>query len=89
MKPLSPWLGVALIALGIVAVGVCAYAKVSAGAVVFALISLGISIVQTNMHLATRRELVELRASMRPMSSPSLPPLPTIPPLNNHKPSKE
>ncbi len=65
---MNPWAVVAL-----VTVGVCGSLGFSAlghpdGGAVFALVSVGFSILGARLHTETRKELQTLRASMRPPS---------------------
>jgi hypothetical protein len=71
----SPWLGVVLIALGLVAIVVFDWLKIPQGASALAVLTLGIAILQGVSHQNTSKELtnttnelVTLRKSMRPPS---------------------
>jgi hypothetical protein len=69
MKIPGPWIGVALIALGIATAIAFAHWHVVAGEIVGAVVTLGIAVIQANMHVQQAKENVMLRESMRPPPS--------------------
>ena len=68
MKLNSAWLGVTLIALGLVATVVFTWLKIPEGATAISIVVLGIAVLQGQSVHTTTTELKNLRASMRPPS---------------------
>lgn len=69
MKLNSAWLGVTLIALGLVATVVFTWLKIPEGATAISIVVLGIAVLQGQSVHTTTTELKNLRASMRPPPS--------------------
>jgi uncharacterized membrane protein AbrB (regulator of aidB expression) len=78
----NAWLGVTLIALGLVAVVMFTWLKIPEGATAISIVVLGIAIIQGQAAHSTTQELTSLRKSMRPpslvdefekLSSPNIP----------------
>jgi hypothetical protein len=69
MKLNNAWLGVILIALGLIAICVFTWLKIPQGATAIAIVTLGIGILQGIGHQNATQEVKTLRASMRPPPS--------------------
>lgn len=77
---MSPWIGVALIALGFLMVCVFWLLKIPEGTLAGAVIVTGVAVIQTAAHAQTQTALTTLRRSLRPQSSHDLSEHVTFPP---------
>ena len=68
----NPWIGVLLVGLGLVAIVVFTILHVDQVPIAAGVVMLGVSIIQAQAHVNTKQELTQLRASIRPPSSPDL-----------------
>jgi hypothetical protein len=65
----GPWVGVALIGVGLGTAVASAHYHIGVGEVAGAVMALGVAVIQANLHQAKAKEVVMLRESMRPPPS--------------------